>query len=86
MNARKALFVLGGLIIALIVAVVAVALFTIHKMESEKNRAKTEKARQRRWANPQESETSELKVTPDGIVTPNQEDDEAPKDQIQPTD
>lgn len=45
MNARKGLFILGGIALALIIAIVAVALFTFQKMENEKNVKQTEKAR-----------------------------------------
>jgi len=50
MNARKIIFILGSIILALIAALVAVAVFSHKKMESERNQAKTAPARARRWA------------------------------------
>lgn len=50
MNARKVILVLGVLLLALIAALVAFALFSHKKMEGEKNAAKTAPARARRWA------------------------------------
>lgn len=70
MNARKVLLVLGGCIVALVAAIIAFSLFTLHKVVGEKNRAKTEKARQSRWAREQETQASNLTVTPDGVVEP----------------
>lgn len=73
MNVRKVLLIIGGVIVLLVAAMFAVALFTIQKMESDKNRARTQKARERRWENRQEPEVSNLTVTSDGIE-PKQED------------
>lgn len=70
MNARKILLILGGVIIALVAAIIAVSLFTIQKVEQEKNRARTKPARDRRWPAKEETEVSNLTVTPGGIVEP----------------
>lgn len=48
MNARKVIFIMGAILLALVAALVTVALFSHKKMESEKNRLKTEPARRAR--------------------------------------
>lgn len=68
MNARKVLLFLAGLVVAFVAAIIAVSLFTLQKMESEKNAAKTQKAREARWKRQEAETTSNLAVSPDGIV------------------
>ena len=77
MNARKVLLILGGIVAALVIAIVALSLFTIQKMEREKNVKRTEKARAARHARAEETPESNLTVNSDGIVEqPKQENDE----------
>lgn len=67
MNARKVLFILGGIAAAVIAAIIAFSLFTLHKVVGDKNRSKTEKARENRWRKKEETEASNLTVTSNGI-------------------
>jgi len=49
MNARRAIFILGTAVIFLVGAVVAISLFFISKLDSEKKQLQTLKARENRW-------------------------------------
>jgi hypothetical protein len=53
---KKALLIVGGLAVLLAAAVTAIGYYIFDRNEVEKNRAKTEPARQARW---KEKETSE---------------------------
>lgn len=61
MNARKVMFILGAILLALVAAFVAVALFSHKKMETEKNRTRTEAARKVRHE-PSRKEESSIQV------------------------
>lgn len=61
MNARKVMFILGAILLALVAALVAVALFSHKKMETEKNRTRTQAARSVRH-DPTRKEESTVQV------------------------
>lgn len=88
MNARKALLVLAGIGGAVLAALLAVALFTIRKMETEKNRAKTQKARENRWKQNEAATNAaldnDLKDT--GVSMPPEEQTDDRKDETEQTD
>jgi hypothetical protein len=68
MNARKIIGILGGIIALLIATVVAFALWSIKKLESEKNANRTAKAREARHkpkAETQAEPVGELKIVHD---------------------
>lgn len=49
-------YVLGALAVACCAALAGVVLYVLHTTEVEKNRAKTEPARQQRWQRPADAE------------------------------
>lgn len=48
MNAKRFILVVGSIALLLLMATVAAALFFVHKLETEKNQARTAKAREAR--------------------------------------
>lgn len=62
MNARKIIGILGGILALLIVSVIAVSLWAIKKLESEKNASRTAKAREARHK-PKENVGPEAETT-----------------------
>lgn len=46
---KKFLIIVGGILVFLSIVLVAGALYALHTMEKEKNRVKTDAARQNRW-------------------------------------
>ena len=61
MNARKVITVLSIVALLIVVAVAAVALFTIKKVEADANKKKTEPARNARWPKKEDSALSGTK-------------------------
>lgn len=74
MNARRTIAILGACALLFLVACVAVAVFFHRQMEVEKNRAKTEPARAKRWAASQgkENESSDTVFKPEETLTKNE--------------
>lgn len=59
MNARRTLLILGAVILVLLCATVALAIFFHKKLETEKNQAKTANARNARWTKKDQSDQPE---------------------------
>jgi beta-lactamase regulating signal transducer with metallopeptidase domain len=62
MDAKRVIWIVGGLIIALCVALVGVALFSIQRKQKEENSARTEAARKARWPEKSESTNDQTKA------------------------
>jgi len=68
----KILLVIGGCIIVLVIALVAVALFYLQKSENERNRARTQPARDAKASkkDSEESKPAETEIQQTEIVNP----------------